>query len=56
MVHLIDCEAIANEILEDVREEVQTLPSKPHLAVILVGEDQASKVYVRNKEKRCESV
>ena len=56
MVNLIDCETIANEILEDVRAEVQTLPSQPHLAVILVGEDPASKVYVRNKEKRCESV
>ena len=56
MVQLIDCETIANEILEEVRAEVQTLPSQPHLAVILVGEDPASKVYVRNKEKRCESV
>ena len=56
MVNLIDCETIANEILEEVRAEVQTLPSQPHLAVILVGEDPASKVYVRNKEKRCEAV
>lgn len=56
MVQLINCEVIANEILEEVRAEVQNLPSQPHLAVILVGEDQASKVYVRNKEKRCEAV
>ena len=56
MVQFIDCETIANEILDEVRKEVQTLPSQPHLAVILVGEDPASKVYVRNKEKRCESV
>lgn len=56
MVNLIDCETIANEILEEVRAEVQTLPSQPHLAVILVGGDPASKVYVRNKEKRCEAV
>lgn len=56
MVQLIDCETIANEILEEVKAEVQSLPSQPHLAVILVGEDKASQTYVRNKEKRCEAV
>ena len=56
MIQAINCQAIAEEILDQVEREVQTLPSQPHLAVILVGDDPASSVYVRNKEKRCERV
>lgn len=52
----IDCALIANEVLSVVKKEVETLPSQPHLAVILVGKNPASTVYVRNKEKRCEGV
>lgn len=54
---LIDGKKISLEIKEEVREEVLSLKEKGKdvtLAVILVGEDPASKVYVRNKEKACE--
>lgn len=54
---LIDGKKISLEIKEEVREEVLSLKEKGQdvtLAVILVGEDPASKVYVRNKEKACE--
>lgn len=54
---LIDGKKISLEIKEEVREGVLSLKEKGQdvtLAVILVGEDPASKVYVRNKEKACE--
>lgn len=49
---LIDGNALAQQVRADVAHRVQALKSRgvqPHLAVILVGEDPASQVYVRNK-------
>jgi methylenetetrahydrofolate dehydrogenase (NADP+)/methenyltetrahydrofolate cyclohydrolase len=51
---IIDGKAIAAEVRERVRAEVARLDAKPGLATILVGEDPASHVYVRNKRKACE--
>ncbi len=54
---IIDGKKISAEIKEEVKEEVQKLKNKgivPCLAVIQVGEDPASSVYVRNKKKACE--
>ena len=52
---LIDGKKIAAEIREELKKEVLELKSKhkkvPGLTVILVGEDPASKIYVKNKEK-----
>jgi methylenetetrahydrofolate dehydrogenase (NADP+) / methenyltetrahydrofolate cyclohydrolase len=48
----IDGKAISALVLDEVREEVQALATQqvfPALAVLLVGEDPASEVYVRNK-------
>lgn len=57
---IIDGKQVATQIREDIKEEVsklwQTQGLKPGLAVILVGEDPASQVYVRNKEKACHDV
>ena len=39
-----------------VKSAVQTLPSQPTLAVVLVGEDPASQVYVRSKVRLTEEV
>jgi len=50
---IIDGKTISNEIKEDITLKVSKMESKPGLAVILVGEDPASKVYVSNKEKTC---
>jgi len=50
---IIDGKAIAGEIQNEIMESVLKLNKKPGLAVILVGEDPASKVYVNNKEKMC---
>ena len=49
----IDGKALAAQVKARVREEAAKLPRQPGLAVILVGEDPASKVYVNGKEKDC---
>ncbi|MEE4160584.1 bifunctional methylenetetrahydrofolate dehydrogenase/methenyltetrahydrofolate cyclohydrolase FolD [Pseudomonas viridiflava] len=54
---LIDGKASAAKVLQQVRDEVQSLKAEgisPALAVILVGDDPASEVYVRNKILRAE--
>lgn len=56
MTTIIDGKKLANKIKGQVREEVIKLKESginPKLAVILVGEDPASKVYVRSKSKAC---
>jgi len=47
---------IKNEIKQEVAELERTKGMKPGLAVILVGENPASKVYVRSKQKGCDEV
>ena len=59
MAIIIDGKELAKNIREKLREEVQELKDAdihPKLAVIMVGEDKASKVYVKNKSKACEDV
>jgi methylenetetrahydrofolate dehydrogenase (NADP+)/methenyltetrahydrofolate cyclohydrolase len=54
---LIDGKIVSNQVKEEVREETEKLIArgiKPGLIVVLVGEDPASAVYVRNKSKACE--
>ncbi|KUJ74824.1 bifunctional 5,10-methylene-tetrahydrofolate dehydrogenase/5,10-methylene-tetrahydrofolate cyclohydrolase [Thiomicrospira sp. XS5] len=55
---ILDGKAIALELRESIRAEVDAQVAKgqnpPGLAVILVGEDPASQVYVRNKKIACE--
>ena len=57
---LIDGKAISAEIKDRLRSAVAEFPEKygrvPQLCVIRVGEDPASVIYVRNKEKACEAV
>jgi len=50
----MDGKALAKKIKEQVAAEAAALPRRPGLAVILVGENPASQVYVRGKEKDCE--
>ena len=49
----IDGKALAAQVKEQVRREVETLSRQPCLAVILVGDNPASQVYVRGKESDC---
>ena len=51
MSHKIDGKAIAAETRKNVASAVKALPFQPTLAVVLVGDDPASQVYVRNKIK-----
>ena len=58
-IKLIDGKATATRVLAEVREQVQRLRQagvQPGLAVVLVGADAASQVYVRNKVLRAEEV
>lgn len=57
MANIIDGKAISMDIKNEVKvkaEELKTKGIEPCLAVVLVGEDPASQVYVRNKKKACE--
>ncbi|MCI5843518.1 MAG: bifunctional methylenetetrahydrofolate dehydrogenase/methenyltetrahydrofolate cyclohydrolase FolD [Clostridiales bacterium] len=49
----LDGKALAEKMRAQIRQETEMLARRPTLAVILVGEDAASQVYVRNKEKDC---
>jgi len=53
---IIDGKAFAADLRESVKAQVAKLDAKPGLAVILVGEDPASQVYVRNKGKMTKEV
>lgn len=56
---ILDGKTIAQRVRDEVRSEVQALVARgmtPGLAVILVGEDPASQVYVRNKGRACHEV
>lgn len=49
----MDGKALAAQLKEEIRQQVEKMPVKPGLAVVLVGEDPASRVYVRGRKKDC---
>jgi methylenetetrahydrofolate dehydrogenase (NADP+) / methenyltetrahydrofolate cyclohydrolase len=56
---LIDGKAIAHGIIEELRQTVAQLKGRgvtPGLAVVLVGEDPASRAYVRSKDRMCQTL
>ena len=57
---IIDGKLLSEQIKTELAEEVKTLRERdhkiPHLAAVLVGDDPASLVYVRNKVKSCEQI
>jgi len=53
MAVILDGKKLANKILKNVKEQVSTLGLCPGLAVVVVGEDPASRFYVNNKKKDC---
>ena len=56
---LIDGKLVSALWLDKLAERVRSLEARgvrPHLAVVLVGEDEASQIYVRNKERACERI
>lgn len=59
MAEILDGKGLAESIREDLKREVQQLREqgiKPSLSVILVGDNPASEIYVRNKKKAAEEV
>lgn len=50
---IIDGKAIASELRAELKLKIEQSTEKPGLAVIIVGEDPASQIYVRNKIKAC---
>ena len=60
MAVIIDGKEIAAKVREELKEKVDAMVNsekrRPCLAVILVGEDPASKIYVRNKQRACAEV
>ena len=60
MAHIIDGKAISAAVRGEIKENTQKLIAEtgitPGLAVIIVGTDPASQVYVRNKRRACEEV
>lgn len=58
-MEIIDGKELAGTIRTELKQEVENIKKKgvqPKLAVIMVGEDKASAVYVRNKSKACNEV
>src|SRR5882724_8088920 len=56
MARLIESRAIAEKVYLDLRQEIAEMKSKgvtPGLAVVLVGDNPASRAYVRSKDKMC---
>lgn len=59
MAKLLDGRVLSAQVMEELKGRVSALKEKgvfPGLAVILVGEDPASQIYVRNKGKACEEL
>ncbi len=56
MAKILDGKKLKAKILEGLKTEIDTYSVKPSLAVILVGDDAASQIYVRNKKKTAESL
>ena len=56
MAQLIEGRAVAEKVYEELRGEIAELQQQgvtPGLAVVLVGDDPASRAYVRSKDKMC---
>ncbi len=56
---IMDGKELSKKIREQIKEEVKKLNKKginPKLAVIMVGQDPASKIYIKNKSKACSEV
>jgi len=48
---LLDGKTVSQKVLNSIKEDVSRLERKPHLVVILVGDNPVSKIYVKNKQK-----
>ena len=56
MGKLISGKEVSSKIKEEIKNEVKGYMIKPCLAVIQVGDDEASNIYIKAKEKACNEV
>ena len=56
MAIILDGKMLRDKILESLKAKLDKMQQKPTLAVILVGENPASQIYVRNKKKTAEKL
>ncbi len=53
---IIDGKEVAREIKQQLKRQIEDLPQAPRLDIVLVGHDEASEIYVRNKLKAADEV
>lgn len=54
---ILDGKKVAAEIKQQLKEEIAAADKRaPHLVIITIGDDPASKIYVKNKVKACEEI
>ena len=53
---LLDCKNLSAKIKDEIKGNVESYKETPVLAVVTIGDDPASKIYVNNKKKACEYV
>src|SRR5258708_29931798 len=53
---ILDGKSVRDQILSELRPRIVRLSRRPGLAVVLVGHNPASEIYVRNKVKACEDL
>ena len=51
MAIILDGKKLRDKIFENLKQRLNNMSEKPTLAVILVGDDPASQIYVKNKRK-----
>jgi methylenetetrahydrofolate dehydrogenase (NADP+)/methenyltetrahydrofolate cyclohydrolase len=56
MAVILDGKALAQKITDEIAIKLKNFSTRPHLAVIIVGETPASQVYVRNKKAKAEKI
>ena len=55
-MEILDGRFVANKIKQELKNKISQMPVKPGLAVICVGENPASQIYVRLKHKMCDEL
>jgi methylenetetrahydrofolate dehydrogenase (NADP+)/methenyltetrahydrofolate cyclohydrolase len=53
---ILDIKTYAQTLMEEIKKTVAGLKNTPHLTIVMVGNNSASEIYVRNKIKTCKSV
>ena len=56
MVTILDGKKISEDITKNLKKLVEISTQKPHIAVVLVGNNISSQIYVKRKQKMAESI